>query len=97
MKIKLVRFFFVAAIMLVLGACENQQSKVPEPHLELGQRISFVGGEADKTYVVIGYRQLLEDKTEKDWNDHAYIVISYTNNDGDIKEAAVHRNAILKR
>lgn len=97
MRIKLLKSFLLAAAVLLMAACESQQTKVPEPHLELGQRISFVGGEAEKTYVVIGYRQLLEDKTEKNWNDHAYIVISYTNNNGDIKEAAVHRNAILKR
>ena len=90
--------YLVAALLLFgLWSCENQDNKVPEPHLELGQRISFVGGEADKTYVVAGYRHYLEDKTDKNWQDQAYIVFSYTNDLGDVKIATVHRNAILKR
>lgn len=90
--------YLVAAFLLFgLWSCENQDNKAPEPHLELGQRISFVGGEADKTYVVAGYRHYLEDRTDKNWQDHAYIVFSYTNDRGDVKIAAVHRNAILKR
>lgn len=97
MKIRSGIYLLLAGLFLSLGACENSQSKMPEPHLELGQRISFVGGDPDKTYVVIGYRQLLEDKTEKNWNDPAYIVISYINNQGDMKEGVVHRNAVQKR
>lgn len=97
MRIKAVMFFLLTCTILGLGACENRQSKVPEPHLELGQRVSFVGGDADKTYVVIGCRQLLEDKTDKNWSDQAYIVVVYTNNQGDMKEGVIHRNAILKK
>lgn len=90
-------YFIVACLLCSFWACEGQSTKAPEPHLELGQRISFVGGEPEKTYVIAGYRHYLEDKTEKNWQDQAYIVFSYTNNQGDIKIGAVHRNAILKR
>ncbi len=80
-----------------LWACQGQEARVPEPHLELGQRIFFVGGQPEQTYVVAGYRHYLEDKTEKDWQDQEYIVFTYINQQGDVKEATVHRNAILKR
>lgn len=91
------KHFVVAALLCSLWACEGQSTKAPEPHLELGQRISFVGGDAEKTYVIAGYRHYLEDKTDKSWQDQAYIVFTYTNNQGDINVAAVHRNAVLKR
>lgn len=87
----------MACLFSCLWACEGENTKNPEPHLELGQRISFVGGEPEKTYVITGYRHYLEDKTDKSWQDQAYIVFSYTNDQGDIKVATVHRNAILKR
>lgn len=97
MKGKVVNFLLLYASLLILGACQSQQSTAPEPHLELGQRLNFVGGEADKTYVIVGYRHMMEDKTDKDWSNQAYIVVSYTNNQGDMKEGVVHRNAIQKR
>lgn len=80
-----------------IWACEGQEIRTPEPHLELGQRISFVGGKPDKTYVIVGYRHYLEDKTDKYWQDQAYIAFSYINSEEDVKVAAIHRNAILKR
>lgn len=97
MRIKAVVFFLLTCTVVGLGACENHQAKVPEPHLELGQRVNFVGDDPDRTYVVTGYRQLLEDKTDKNWNDQAYVVVVYTNNQGDIKEGVIPRHAILKR
>ena len=84
-------------LMWVLTGCSTPSSSVPEPHLELGQRITFVGAEPEKAYVVVGYRHLLEDKTDKKWNDHDYIVFSYANDRGDILLSTIHRNAILKR
>lgn len=84
-------------LLMAIWSCNGGEEKSPDPHLELGQRIFFVGGPPEKTYVVIGYRQLLEDKTDKNWNDHDYIVFSYANDQGDIKEAVIHRNAILKK
>jgi hypothetical protein len=91
------KFVVVACLLSSMLACQGQEYKAPEPHLELGQRISFVGGQPDKTYVIAGYRHYLEDKTEKNWQDQAYIVFFYTNNQGDIKVATIHRNAVLKR
>ncbi|WP_017731362.1 hypothetical protein [Nafulsella turpanensis] len=58
--------------------------------------MTFVGAEPEETYVIVGYRALLEDKTEKKWRDQEYIVFVYTNEQGDVKEAVIHRNAIIK-
>ena len=88
-------FIFLMAGLLI--GCKNKSQSLPEPHMELGQRINFVGAETEKIYVVIGYRHLLEDKTEKEWKDHDYIVFSYANDQGEIKVAATHRNAILNK
>ena len=90
-------YILVLLVTVSILSCGRTETKVPEPHLELGQRISFVGGEPEKTYVVVGYRHLLEDKTDKRWSDQEYIVISYHDNQGEIKVAPIHRNAILKR
>lgn len=84
-------------LICLLSGCNAPSSELPEPHLELGQRITFVGAEPEKTYVVVGYRHLLEDKTDKNWNNHDYIVFTYHNDRGDILVATIHRNAILKR
>lgn len=92
------KILLMVSVILVLGSgCGSSAPDNPEPHLELGQRISFVGGEAEKTYVVVGYRHLLEDKTDKKWNSHDYIVFSYSTDQGAIKVATIHRNAILKK
>ena len=90
-------YILVLLVAVSILSCGRTETKVPEPHLELGQRIAFVGGEPEKTYVVVGYRHLLEDKTEKRWSDQEYIVISYHDDQGEIKVATIHRNAILKR
>ena len=90
-------YILLFLLLFCLWGCNNPEGGVPDPHLELGQRISFVGSDPEKTYVIVGYRQLLEDKTEKEWGNQAYIVFSYTNNRGDIKVAAIHRNAVLKK
>lgn len=87
----------VLFLVCLLSRCNTPSSELPEPHLELGQRITFVGAEPEKTYVVVGYRHLLEDKTDKKWNNHDYIVFTYSNDQGDINVAVIHRNAILKR
>lgn len=76
--------------------CQSQVSR-PEPHLELGQRISFVGGNGETEYVLIGYRDQLESKTEDLWNDQNYLVFVYLNNDDELKQGIIHRNAILKK
>lgn len=91
------KILVMACLLASVWACEGKETKAPEPHLELGQRISFVGGTPNKTYVIVGYRHYLEDKTDKSWQDQAYIVFAYTNSQEEIKVAAIHRNAILKR
>lgn len=80
----------------IMTGCGQNSRQVSEPLPEPGRQITFLGAEPEKTYVVIGYRNLPEDKTDKVWNNHDYIVFSYTNDQGDIKEAVVHRNALYK-
>lgn len=68
-----------------------------EPHLILGQQLSFLGCNPDKIYLVIGYKATLDSPTEKDWYDQDYIVFMYTNDLNDIKQGSVHKNAIIKQ
>jgi hypothetical protein len=82
---------------LFIGCNSPSKQTQPDPHLELGQRIQFVGGSAEKTYIVAGYRQEYEDKTETNWSRHQYIVFTYFNDQGDFQQGVVHRNAILKQ
>lgn len=89
--------FCLLSAALLAGCNSTSQQAQPDPHLELGQRIVFVGGNAEKTYIVAGYRQQYEDKTEADWRKHQYIVFTYFNDQGDFQQGVVHRNAILKQ
>ena len=91
------KLIFPAVLLGMLCSCGEPVYEAPEPHLELGQRMTFVGAAPEKAYVIVGYRSQLEDKTEKRWREQEYIVFIYINDQGDVKEAAVHRNAILKR
>jgi hypothetical protein len=84
-------------ILSVSTACSTNSGQRPEPHLELGQRLSFVGGDSRREYVIVGYRQQLEDKTEKDWDEHDYIVVVYSDKSGELKQGVIHRNSILKK
>ncbi|EMR04387.1 hypothetical protein [Cesiribacter andamanensis] len=91
-------FLYCLLSLLLVAACNSStQEQQPEPHLELGQRIVFVGGNPDKTYIVAGYRQEFEDKTDTNWSKHQYIVFTYFNDQGDFQQGVVHRNAILKQ
>lgn len=93
----MLRVLFICCMLFIGFGCNSTpNTNQPEPHLELGQRISFVGGNATKTYVVAGYREQFEDKTETKWNKQAYIVFTYFNDQGDFVQGVVHRNAILK-
>ena len=80
----------------LLLACKPERTP-PEPHLVLGQKILFNGSDPDKTYVIIGYRHKLEGTTDKIWNNHDYIVFLYINDTNDVKEAVIHKNAIIKQ
>ena len=93
MKIKL---GYISLLCFFLASC-NSVEKKPEPHLELGQEITFVGAVPGKDYVVVGYRSELEGKTQHNWNNQPYIVFTYINKNDDVKVGAIHRNAILKK
>ena len=93
----MLRILCFSCLLLMGISCNSAGEKgQPEPHLELGQRISFVGGNPAKTYIVAGYREQFEDKTDKSWNKQAYIVFTYFNDQGDFMQGIVHKNAILK-
>lgn len=90
----------ILILFLIAGFCTgcDPAPKVKQgPHPELGESITFLGGQPGKTYVVLGYRNLPEDKTDKKWINQDYIVFSYTNDQGDIKVAAIHRNALTEK
>ncbi|MGB3182667.1 MAG: hypothetical protein WBB45_14850 [Cyclobacteriaceae bacterium] len=81
---------------LLFAACEPVNKAPIEPHLELGQRITFSGADTKAAYVVLGYKSELDGGIEKVWKNQDYIVFLYTNDHGDIKQATIHQNAILK-
>ena len=88
--------FLLPILFFFMLSCDKPEQR-PEPHLELGQRISFVGGDPEADYVVIGYRNLLESKTDAKWNNQNYIVFIYVDKNDQVQQATVHKNAILKR
>lgn len=91
------QILLISAFAAILFACGGQDFGQPEPHLELGQRIFFQGGKTSEVYLITGYRQELEDKTDSQWRDQSYIVFSYRNKQGDFKQGVLHRNTIQKR
>lgn len=94
----MIRLLCISCLLVLSFSCNSSESKnQPEPHLELGQRISFVGSHPDKAYVVAGYREQFEDKTDKNWSKQPYIVFTYFNDQGDFMQGIVHKNAILKK
>ena len=90
--------FFGLALLLLGSACESRKTplKVP-PHLELGQRLIIEGGEAGRSYIVVGYREQAESVTEKTYYGQEYIVFTYINDIHDIKQAVIHENSIQKK
>lgn len=84
-------------IMSALFACEPAEQKVPEPHLLLGQRITFVGCEPDETYVIVGYKEQFDGDTQKDWNEQEYVVFVYMTQQNEMKEGTIHINSIVKK
>lgn len=95
----MVKYLYAILIMLVLSSCQSETSSivVPEPHLELGQKVTFVGGNAQSDYVIVGYKSDYAGKIEKNWRDQDYIVFIYTNAQNDIKEGTVHVNSVVKK
>lgn len=92
------RFFYIAVVAGLLFSCEPAKKHAgPEPHLELGQKVIFVGGNLDNDYVIVGYKKDFDGRIEKEWKDQDYIVFVYTNAQNDIKEGTVHVNSVIKR
>lgn len=96
---KMVKYLYAFLITLMLTSCQSEKSKnvVPEPHLELGQKVTFVGGNLESDYVIVGYKSDYAGKIEKHWRDQDYIVFIYTNAQNDIKEGTVHVNSVVKK
>jgi len=92
------KIFYTLAISFLLMACEAKQNlKGPEPHLELGQKVIFMGGNMDSDYVIVGYKSDYDGEIEKIWRDQDYIVFIYANTQNDIKEGTVHVNSVIKK
>lgn len=90
--------FYVFVVSVLLLSCEPKKNvSSPEPHLELGQKVIFMGGNAESDYVIVGYKSDYDGKIEKQWKDQDYIVFVYTNAQNDIREGTVHVNSVIKR
>lgn len=97
MSINMKRILAALLMSLIFFGCQPKERLVPEPHLELGQKVTFVGSEPEETYVIVGYRELYESETQKDWNSQDYIVFVYITDQNEVKEGTVHRNSIMKK
>lgn len=98
----MIKIFYTILLSVVLMSCQQEKGTtgknvVPEPHLELGQKVTFVGGNIESDYVIVGYKSDYAGEIEKSWNDQDYIVFIYTNNQNDIKEGTVHVNSVVKK
>jgi hypothetical protein len=95
----MVKYLYAFLIIFIVLACQPEKNKtaVPEPHLELGQKVTFVGGNAESDYVIVGYKSDYSGEIEKLWKDQDYIVFIYTNAQNDIKEGTVHVNSVVKK
>lgn len=92
------RSLYAALFAGLLLSCEPTKTySGPEPHLELGQKVIFVGGNLENDYVIVGYKENFDGRIEKRWRDQDYIVFVYTNAQNDIKEGTVHVNSVIKR
>ncbi|HYG37800.1 MAG TPA: hypothetical protein VD908_04240 [Cytophagales bacterium] len=93
-----VRYFLIVFICVVaFSGCKEKKELHPEPHLEMGQEISFPGCAPNKSYIIIGYKKNYEGPVEKDWNNQDYVVFIYINELNDVKEATIHKNSLLKK
>jgi hypothetical protein len=88
---------FITLIALCLNSCVEKPKSNPEPHLELGQEISFPGSSPDKSYLIIGYRRNYDGPVEKEWNNQDYVVFIYINDNNDVKQATIHKISVIKR
>jgi hypothetical protein len=90
-------FFYFSFIILFISSCVEKKRLNPDPHLELGQEISFPGSSPDKSYLIIGYKRNFEGPIEKDWNNQDYIVFIYINDNNDVKQGTIHKISVIKR
>lgn len=90
-------FCMIVASVLLLSCQPQKEYDGPEPHLQLGQKVIFMGGNPESDYVIVGYKKDYDGRIEKEWKDQDYIVFIYTNAQNDIKEGTVHVNSVIKR
>jgi hypothetical protein len=90
-------FFYFFLIVFSLASCSEKKKSNPEPHLELGQEISFPGSSPDKSYLIIGYKRNFEGPIEKEWNNQDYVVFIYINDNNDVKQGTIHKISVIKR
>jgi hypothetical protein len=88
--------FLIAGLMISCNQ-DSGNSIQPEPELELGQLATFLGCDPDRSYIIIGYREELESKTERNYHGQDYIVFLYINDLHDIKQGVIHKNSVIKR
>ena len=93
------KILYALAFSLMLLSCDTKSTAYqgPEPHLELGQKVTFMGGDLESDYVIVGYKSDYDGKIEKIWREQDYIVFIYTNAQNDIKEGTVHVNSVIKK
>lgn len=95
--ISLKYLFFVVLLFALFPSCTEKKYLRPEPHLEMGQEISFPGSSPDKSYIIIGYKRNYDGPVEKEWSNQDYIVFIYINDLNDVKKAAIHKNSVIKK
>jgi len=92
------KILVVIALTAIFAACQTKGDSVrPEPEIELGQLATFLGADPDRSYIIIGYREELESKTERHYHGQEYIVFLYINDLHDIKQGVIHKNSVIKR
>ncbi len=90
-------FLYLIFTLMLAGVLGCQPpARAPEPHLELGQMITFQGANPDKTYIVLGYREEAESTITRFYRDQDYVVFIYVDGNDEVKQATIHKNAILK-
>ena len=89
---------FTLFLSFLFFTCQIKQENTvpPEPEIELGQLATFLGADPDRSYIIIGYREELESKTERHYHGQEYIVFLYINDVHDIKQAVIHKNSVIK-
>ena len=94
----MLKYTYIFLFAISLFSCQPKKDySEPEPHLQLGQKVNFMGGNPESDYVIVGYKSDYDGKIQKQWENQEYIVFVYTNAQNDIKEGTVHVNSIMKK